>query len=52
MMTDGQNDRQNDGMTDNPNLIAPLFLRSLLVTSQNCVYVKFKSYDSIARELP
>ena len=21
MMTDGQNDRQNDGMTDNPNLI-------------------------------
>ena len=52
MMTDGQNDRQNDGMTKNPKSnIAPIFMRSLLVTFPNCVYVKSKSSESIAREL-
>ena len=49
MMTDGW----NDGMIDNPNFnIAPLFLTSLFVTSPECVYVKSKSRESIARELP
>ena len=52
MMRDRQNDRQNDGMTVNQSNIAPLFLTSLLMTSPECVYVKSKSRESIARELP
>ena len=52
MMRDRQNDRQNDGMTINQSNIAPLLLTSLLVTSPECVYVKSKSRESIARELP